>query len=123
MNNWLNPDNKFFTFMGKVADLMILSILWLICSLPIVTIGASTSALYYSTLKIARKEDTYPTRMFFHSFKQNLKQGIGLTLIFLLVTVFLFFDIQIVTAMGGQTGKVFTIIIIVLLVILCMIIS
>lgn len=123
MKNLFNIDNKFFTFMAKVADLMILNIYWLICSLPIVTLGASTSALYYSTLKIARKEDTYPTRMFFHSFKQNLKQGTGLTLIFLFFGAFLYFDIQIVRVMEGLMGKILSIVFLVLAVVLCMIAS
>lgn len=106
--------------MGRVADLMILNILWLLCCIPIVTIGASTSALYYATLKIVRKEDSYPTRMFFHSFKQNLKQGIVFTFIFLVLGLLLFFDIQIVIAIGGTMGKIFTGIFVILAVMLAM---
>ncbi|MGN1184899.1 MAG: DUF624 domain-containing protein, partial [Oliverpabstia sp.] len=75
MNNLFNPDNKFFTFMGKVADLMILNLLCIVCCLPIVTAGASITALYYVTLKIARNEETYIARGFFHSFKENFKQA------------------------------------------------
>lgn len=109
--------------MAKVADLMILNTLWLLCCLPIVTIGASTSALYYASLKIVRKEDTYPSRMFFHSFKQNLKQGTLMTLIFLVLAVFLFFDLQIVKGLENQFGNVLSIIFTILAVVLCMIVS
>ena len=50
-------DNPIWTVMGKVADVIILSILWFLFSLPIVTIGASTSALYYVTLKLAEDKE------------------------------------------------------------------
>ena len=42
----LKIDNPFFRFMGKLGDLVILSVLWLLCCLPVVTIGASTTALF-----------------------------------------------------------------------------
>ena len=41
MDRIFNMDNKFFTFMGKAADLILLNIIFLICCLPVVTIGAS----------------------------------------------------------------------------------
>jgi len=39
MNNIFNPDNKFFSFMGRVADLMILNLLCIVCCIPVVTAG------------------------------------------------------------------------------------
>lgn len=60
-----NADNKFFGFMGKAADLIILNILFVVCSLPIVTIGASVTAMYYVTLKMIKNEESYISRSFF----------------------------------------------------------
>ena len=37
MNNIFNPDNKFFSFKGRVADLMILNLLCIVCCIPVVT--------------------------------------------------------------------------------------
>lgn len=108
MERFFNMDNKFFAFMGRVGDLMILNILWLLCSLPLVTMGASTAALYYATLKMARNEDSYPARMFLHSFRQNLRQGICLTLIFLVLGALLFVDIRVCLSMNNQMGKLLT---------------
>ena len=71
-------DNKFFTFMGRVADLCILNIICLICCIPIVTAGASITAMYYVTLKMVRNEEAYIVRSFFKSFKENIKQAIAL---------------------------------------------
>lgn len=108
MDRFFNMDNAFFTFMGRVADLLLLNILWLICCIPILTIGPSTAALYYTALKIVRKEDSYVWRMFFHSFRQNLRQGICLTLIFLGVGLLLMVDMRICSAMTGSMGQILT---------------
>ena len=96
MNNLFNPDNKFFAFMGKVADLMILNLLCIVCCLPIVTAGASITALYYVTLKIARNEETYIARGFFHSFKENFKQATIIHLIMIVLGALLIFDLYFV---------------------------
>ena len=54
MNRFFNMDNKFFVFMGRVADLLLLNFLCILCCIPVVTAGASITALYYVTLKMAR---------------------------------------------------------------------
>lgn len=68
MNRFFNMDNKFFVFMGRVADLLLLNFLCILCCIPVVTAGASITALYYVTLKMARDEESYIARSFFHSF-------------------------------------------------------
>ncbi len=73
--------SKFFQFFSRLAELMLLNTLFLICCLPIVTAGASVSALYSVTLKLVRQSDTYITKEFFRAFRQNLKQGILIHLI------------------------------------------
>ena len=60
MGNIFNLENRFWTFMGHVADLIILNIIFIICCIPIVTIGPSITALYYMTLKIIRGEEVDP---------------------------------------------------------------
>lgn len=104
MNNLFNPDNKFFTFMGKVADLMILNLLCIVCCLPIVTIGASITALYYVTLKMARNEETYIVKSFFHSFKENLKQATIIHLIMVVVGLLLLFDLYFTRMLRSQSN-------------------
>lgn len=68
-------DSKFGQLFLKLSYGCCLNILWLVCCLPIVTIGASTTALYYTSFKIAKDEGSYITTMFFRSFKQNFKQA------------------------------------------------
>lgn len=64
-------DNPVWKFMGRVADLFFLTILWTICSLPVVTIGASTTALYYVALKMTKNHEGYLAKSFFKSFREN----------------------------------------------------
>ena len=103
MDKLFNMDNKFFTVMGHVADLMILNIVFLICCLPVVTIGASLTALHYVTLKMARNEESYIVRSFFKSFKQNFRQATIINLIMLAVGAVLYVDLNIVTNMTKGT--------------------
>ncbi|MFR7377912.1 MAG: YesL family protein [Oliverpabstia sp.] len=104
MDRLFNMDNKFFTVMGRVADLMMLNIVFIICCLPIVTIGASLTALHYVTLKMARNEESYIIRSFFKSFKQNFKQATVINLIMLLFGGLLYLDLNIINNIERQHG-------------------
>ncbi|MBQ6551621.1 MAG: DUF624 domain-containing protein [Lachnospiraceae bacterium] len=85
MGKLFNINNPFWTFMGKLVDVVVLHFVWLVCSIPIVTIGPATTALYYALLKDTRDEGAHYVRNFFKSFKENMRQGIILGLI---MTVF-----------------------------------
>lgn len=74
----------------KIADFMYLSILWAIFSLPIITIGASTSALYYTTQFAINKQEGYISSIFWDSFKKTFKKA-TLNWILFLVTVIAFY--------------------------------
>ena len=83
-SGFFNYDNPVWRFIGKFFDIMILNVLWFVCSIPIVTIGASTTAVYYVTLKIVRDEEGATIKSFFKSFRDNFKQS---TIIWLLLLV------------------------------------
>lgn len=78
---YLSYDSPFGQMLLKLCYACYLNLLWSICCIPIVTIGASTTALYYTTLKIAREEDRSLTRMFFRAFRENFRQSTVLWLI------------------------------------------
>ena len=87
---------KFFSYESKFSQLLLklsyacyLNLLWFLCSIPIFTMGAATTALYYSCLKLIRGEESYAGRMFFRSFKENFRQATQLWLILLGVGLFL----------------------------------
>ena len=101
MGKLFSLDNPVIALMARVADIVVLNLLWLLCCIPIVTIGTSTTALYYVTLKMVKNEDSGILRSFFHAIKDNLKQGILLTLIFLVCGFVLLLDYFAVAVIGG----------------------
>lgn len=74
-------DNPFFQLMGKLWDLMILNLLALLLCVPVVTAGASLTALYYVTLKMAEERDSHIYQSFFKAFRDNFLQSVWITLI------------------------------------------
>lgn len=86
MGRLFDMDSGIMRFLTRVADLMILNLLFVATCIPIVTIGASCTALYYVTLKMVRNEDAYIARSYFRSFRQNFKQA---TIMWLIVLVFI----------------------------------
>lgn len=86
-------NNPFMRSMAKVADIIILNFLFMLCCIPIVTIGPALTALYSVTMKLVRDEEGGVVKEFFSSFRLNLKQGILIHLMFLVVTFVLFVDI------------------------------
>lgn len=99
MGKIFNYDGPVFSFLSRVADLLWLNTLFIICCIPIFTIGAATSAMYYVTLKMVRNEESYITKSFFKSFRQNFKQGTGIWLIIFIILAVLVFDLRILA--GG----------------------
>lgn len=110
MNRFFSMDNKFFVFMGKVADLCLLNLVCLACCIPIVTAGASITALYYVTLKMVRNEESYIFRSFFKSFKQNFRQATIIHLIMVAAAVLLYLDTNIVKVMGEPMSQIMSVI-------------
>ncbi len=65
-----------FTEIGsKLFDLWMLGVLWLLCSVPLITIGASTTALYYAVIHSVKSDDGYASHMFWRSLKRNFRQA------------------------------------------------
>lgn len=93
INAVFNPENRFWMFMDKVMDAMIISLLWLVCSLPVVTMGAATTAVYQFTLHQVRDEEGYVWKSFFKAFRQNFRQATALWLGGLAAGAFLAADI------------------------------
>lgn len=95
-----DADNVVFRFLGTVGYIWWLHVLWLLCSLPVITIGASTTALIYSCMKLHNKEG-YATRNFFRSFRENFIQSTILYLLFLIAGALLLMDL----VLSGQTSS------------------
>ena len=105
-----NFDNPFFHALGKLVDSIWVSILWLLCCIPIITIGAATTALYYTVHKSIRGGRGYTARNFFKSLKENFKPSTLSWLAVLAVWLVLAGDIAIthkVLMSGSNMGMFF----------------
>ena len=87
--NVLSEDSIFGQIFGFLGNMIALNILWLVTSLPIVTIGASTTAMYYTALKLHKDKDVTVWKAFFHSFKQNFMQATAIWAVFATVEALL----------------------------------
>lgn len=98
MSRFFNPDNPVMEFIAKIFDLVILNLIFIFSCVPIITIGASTSALSYVTLKMVRGEDPYIWRNFWKSFRQNFKQGTLVWIFSILIFIFFGMDFYIINS-------------------------
>ena len=99
---FLSYDSKFTQFLVKLYNCCYLNLLWGVCSLPIVTVGAATAALYDVTLRMARGAEPSVTRHFFKAFRENFRQATILWLVMLGLGCLLAFDVAILYQIRGQ---------------------
>lgn len=133
MGNIFNPENSFFTFMGKAFDILVLNLVWLLLYVPfgvflylfgvtgalIFLIGAGLSlvvfvpsmiAMYYAVVKSVRRSRSYAVKEFFKSFKMNFKQGAAASVIAIIIGFFLYMDFKYTWALleaKDQKGIIF----------------
>lgn len=92
MNDFFSNDGLFARFMNRLWDLILVSILWFICSLPLFTLGAASTAAYYTCAKVLRHHNGHIFQEFFRSFRRNFRQSTVFTLICALVLAVLVLD-------------------------------
>lgn len=99
-------DGPLWRALNLIADVIILHFLWLVCSLPLVTIGASTTALYYAMMKRIRTNEGHVTSNFWQSFKSNFRQATILWLIVTVVSAVMWLDFNFCFTWGGTAGHI-----------------
>ena len=102
--NWI--DNPIMRGMGRLADFIILNLLWVVCSIPIITIGASTTELYTVMLKLVKNEEGYIAKGFLKAFKENFKQSTIMWIIFLLISIVFVVDFVSIKLMSDEIGGI-----------------
>lgn len=93
MGNLFSINSPLWNFTNKILYFLWLSILWMLCCIPIITIGASTTALYTVTFQLIKNEESYITSSFFHAFGQNFKQSTAVWLILFIIGLTLGIDL------------------------------
>ena len=96
MAGFFSTDSKLYRFMSRLTDLLKLNLMWLLFSIPIVTIGISTIAAYTVALKLAEDHEGYIGREFLEAFASNWKQGLAMTFINAICIWALWLDYQVI---------------------------
>jgi uncharacterized membrane protein YesL len=104
-------ESKFSQVVLRITHGCYLNLLWFVCSIPIVTLGAATTALYAVTLEIARDEEGDITKQFFAAFRANFKQATQLWLILLAIGIVLGVDIYVLMHLQASTTGALAVII------------
>lgn len=99
-NRLFDPNNDFFSFLGDLVDVVGLSILWLFCCLPVVTIGPACTALYHTVFRGLRQRQNGRYLRFLECFRENLKQGVVVTLVCLPAGLVFYFGLPALTSLA-----------------------
>ena len=95
---FFSVDSPLYRFLMKFLDVLKLNFLWLLFSLPVITIGASTVAAMSVALKMVDDEEGYIGRSFLKAFKENWKKGTVLWLITIVAFYAVYLDFQLFEA-------------------------
>ena len=115
MRNLFNYENPFIQFLVRVGDLIILNVLFILCSAPVVTLGASLTALHRVTQNMLFEQEEPLLKAFFRAFRQNFRQSTLAWLVELVVIVSLVCDVLLVMAyFNGGLAKAMYILVAVL---------
>lgn len=106
--NLFNEDNFLHRFFLSAGDLIGLNLLWIITSIPVVTVGASTTALYYCVLKLHKDKDIGIWKCYWNSFRGNFVQATAVWLCLAAAVLCVWFEKRAVVSMPGAMSEVFT---------------
>lgn len=104
MHGLFDADSPLMSGLGKIFDCILLSLCWITACLPIVTVGTACGALYRTVYRCIRRDEGYPLKVFWETFRANLKTGILTWLPILGMFLFLVADITILRALLSE-GK------------------
>ncbi len=103
MGGLFNYDGPVVSFLNRLADLVILNLIFLLCCIPIFTIGASLTALSTMTMKMVKKEEGYIARGFFAAFKRNFRQATIIWMILFILGSIFFADFWVLRAVTAAS--------------------
>ena len=95
-------DSPFMQKIAMVGNLVILNILWVLCSVPVVTMGAATAAMYQTVFQYIDQVEDSVFKPFFKAFAKNFKQATLMWLPILLIGAVLLIGLRYLFAIGGD---------------------
>lgn len=96
MKNFFKMEGKFFNILSRIADLLWLNVLTIVCCIPVITAGASITAMYSVTIPMVKNEEGYLTRDFFKAFARNFLQATAMWTVILAGALVILADIHII---------------------------
>lgn len=108
--NLFSLNSPFARGINKLVMMLYVGILWFLCSLPILTMGAATAALYEVLFQAVKDQEGYIARRFFQAFRGNLKQGLQLGIPLVLAQIVFAFDFFYYSLFWGEGYQVQTIV-------------
>lgn len=100
---FFSVDGALYKFLTRLWDMIKLNFMWLLFSLPVVTMGAATVAAYSVTLKMVDEQEGYVARQFVKAFKENWRQGIPMGLLALFCSYVVYLDFELQREMEGDS--------------------
>ena len=105
--NFFNENNIIFVALNKIGDIILANLLFILCSIPLVTIGPSLTALYHCMLRTVKGNNNGIVKTFFRVFRQSFRQSLIVWLGLVVVGLLLFLDTRFLLQTGSDTGKIF----------------
>lgn len=99
--NFFVIDSPVMRFLGRIGDIIILNLIFVVTALPVITVGTALSALYTVAMKLARGEDPSVLREYMRAFRRNMKSATICWLIMAAAGALIFLDFRLVGAFGG----------------------
>lgn len=99
---FFSVDSPLYKFLSRFLDVLKLNFMWLLFSIPVITMGASTVAAMSVALKMVDDEEGYIGRSFIKAFKENWKQGTVLWIITVIAAYAVYLDFQLFNAVEGN---------------------
>ncbi len=105
MNQLFSTDGIVYKFLTTTGNIILATILWMIGCIPVVTIGTSTAALYYTMVKSVRKDVGYVHSEFWRGYKLNFKKGVAATAALLALGLLLGLELWLVLENGVEVNR------------------
>lgn len=111
MDRFFDNNNPVMRFLSRIVDLAIVNIMTVIAMIPVVTAGPALAALNNVLIHLVRRDETYVWKMYRASFKQNMRQGIPMGLLFLAACVCIGVDLMLLRSIDSRASTALMIII------------
>ena len=106
MRQLFSTDGIVYRFLTTTGNIILATILWMIGCIPVITIGVSTAALYYTIVKSVRRDVGYVHSEFWRGYRLNFKKGVAATAALLALGILLGLELWLVLENGVEVSRI-----------------